>query len=208
MNNEAALLAAGAAMLLLSYFYQRGVSKNTPPPPQEQKPVSTPPRNQDPVMPTPGTNQPRGIRNNNPLNMRDYGINWRGNIGRDAQGFEVFDTPQNGIRAAGNDLKNKWINGTRTIKEIISIWAPASGQAQSGAVYMNPTEAYIDFVSKKSGIPAEKTLIDFEDYVKVVTAMIQKENGQQPYSNALIRAALLDGFTSGKALPVYFGGLV
>lgn len=153
-------------------------------------------------------NRPRGIRNNNPLNMRDYGITWQGNIGRDPQGFEVFDTAANGLRAAGNDLKNKWLNGTRTIGEIISIWAPVSGQAQSGAVYSNPTSGYIDYVAKQSGINADKELTDFDQYVAVVMAMIMKENGQNPYTRTYVASALKSGFAHGKALPVYFGGMV
>ncbi|MFN3711574.1 MAG: virion protein [Alishewanella aestuarii] len=172
-------------MLLLSYFYQRGVSKNTPPPPQEQKPVSTPPRNQDPVMPTPGTIQPRGIRNNNPLNIEFNPANqWQGQTGTDGR-FAIFSSAYYGIRAAGRLMKNyRDKHGLNTTRGIISRWAPA---------VENNVTAYLNSVTKRTGFFPD-LILNQNDYPKLIEAMIQHENGTQPYAMNLITQAVFDGF--------------
>lgn len=86
---------------------------------------------------------PRGIRNNNPLNIRK-GSTWEGEkkIQTDPS-FEQFETLQYGIRAGLKLIQNhvSGFNGSRpprnTIRKLISVWAPPSE---------NATEAYIMFV--------------------------------------------------------------
>lgn len=86
---------------------------------------------------------PRGIRNNNPLNIRK-GSTWKGEkkIQTDPL-FEQFETLQYGIRAGLKLIQNhvSGFNGTRpprnTIRKLISVWAPPSE---------NATESYIMFV--------------------------------------------------------------
>lgn len=129
-------------------------------------------------------NTPRGIKNNNPLNIRKSAISWQGKTGDDGT-FEVFDTPHNGIRAAARNLKT-YANshGLRTPRAIIGRWAPA---------VENNVEAYVSSVVKRSGLFAD-LILEPNDYVKLVEAMIYHENGQQPYDTALIRKAVQDGF--------------
>lgn len=91
---------------------------------------------------------PRGIRNNNPLNIRK-GNNWKGE--RKVQtdkAFEEFETLQFGLRAGLKLIRNQisGFNGSRpkfnTIGKLIKVWAPPSE---------NQTLRYIDFVCQAVG---------------------------------------------------------
>lgn len=120
---------------------------------------------------------PRGIRNNNPLNIRK-GNNWQGE--RQPQtdkAFEEFESMQYGIRA-GFKLIKKYMSGYNgltkkfnTIELIIKRWAPPTE---------NATQRYIDFVTKTTGIPSRLKL-GFDNkkaMCDIVSAMIQVECGQ------------------------------
>ena len=75
----------------------------------------------------------RGMRNNNPGNLRE-GI---GQIGTDSEGYAVFPTPQAGYNAAARQLVGYGNAGLNTINAIIEKWAPTSE---------NNTQAYINSV--------------------------------------------------------------
>lgn len=115
---------------------------------------------------------PRGIRNNNPLNIR-IGNKWLGEVPcpTDNQ-FEQFTKMEYGIRA-GFLLIKRYIERyhLNTIFLIVSRWAPPSE---------NKTCAYIAAVEKLSGIPADKELrfYDNVEMVSLVDAMIVVECGQ------------------------------
>lgn len=124
-------------------------------------------------MVNPNNNRiPRGIRNNNPLNIR-VGNSWRGEVSHSTdKSFEQFQTMEYGIRAGFVILK-RYINhyGRNTIRKIISAWAPYNE---------NNTEVYIQTVSIRSGIAAEQP-VRFEDkdtMVDIVSAMICVECGK------------------------------
>ena len=72
---------------------------------------------------------PRGIRNNNPLNI-ELGDQWQGLAASQTDGrFAQFQAPEYGFRAAAkvlNTYQNK--HGLTTPRQMISRWAPA-GQA-------------------------------------------------------------------------------
>ena len=114
---------------------------------------------------------PRGIRNNNPLNIR-IGNVWLGEVAKPTdRHFEQFISMEYGIRA-GFVILRRYIRryGRNTITEIISSWAPANE---------NDTAAYIARVSKMSGIPADEVL-RYEDKPKMIAledAMIHVECG-------------------------------
>lgn len=116
------------------------------------------------------SNTPRGIRNNNPLNI-EAREQWLGQVGDDGR-FIIFETPLHGFRAAGRIMKTKKSRGVRTIESIINEWAPSNE---------NHTQNYINFVSNKTGLPADDILTD-SAYPAVIAAMVQMENGQNPYS--------------------------
>ena len=117
--------------------------------------------------------EPRGIRNNNPLNIR-IGNAWVGEVEHPTDpDFEQFTDIVYGLRA-GFMLLRRYIERYKlnTIEKIISRWAPRSE---------NNTAAYIDHVSKMMKIsPTEK--LSFRDdamMVSLVWAMIMVECGTQ-----------------------------
>lgn len=115
--------------------------------------------------------QPRGIRNNNPLNIR-VGNTWLGEVTNptDRQ-FEQFVSMRYGIRAAFIILR-RYIRRYHldTVPDIIATWAPSSE---------NNTTAYIDTVCSVSGIPHDAH-IKYEDkptMIRLVMAMAKVECG-------------------------------
>jgi len=130
---------------------------------------------------------PRGLRINNPLNIRKSGISWRGmSIEQPDTDFVAFKTPELGIRAACRILANYQMSGIKTIKAMIYRWAPPSDN--------NPTDIYAETVAKACGCHTEDTI----DIVKllhlIVPAMIRVEQGQQPFSDVVIKTGIEDAF--------------
>lgn len=124
---------------------------------------------------------PRGIRNNNPLNIRWNAINvWEGlaNPAKDSAGFCIFLTPEHGIRAAAKVLDSYAKRGVTTIQKIIETWAPAADN--------NNVKAYVDHVCQKMG-KTPNSVITRADYVPLLSVMILHENGKQPYTVAQIQ---------------------
>lgn len=116
---------------------------------------------------------PRGIRNNNPLNIR-IGNVWLGEVSEpNDPDFEQFVSMEYGLRAAFILLRRYIRHYKRTtIAQIISAWAPASE---------NNTTLYIDKVVQLSGIDPD-TQLKFEDaesMTKLVSAMAYVENGRE-----------------------------
>ena len=115
---------------------------------------------------------PRGIRNNNPLNIR-IGNVWLGE-GRDPTdpNFEQFISMVYGVRA-GFVLIRRYIRHYHrtTIPQVIAAWAPSNE---------NNTTAYIDKVCQVSGIERDVQLKyeDEDQMVALVDAMILVECGQ------------------------------
>ena len=114
---------------------------------------------------------PRGIRNNNPLNIR-VGNVWLGEVKNPTDPhFEQFNSMEYGLRA-GFILLRRYIRHYKrlTIEDIISSWAPSNE---------NNTKAYIATVVKVSGIPSNRILhySDKETMCKLVDAMCFVENG-------------------------------
>ena len=115
---------------------------------------------------------PRGIRNNNPLNIR-IGNTWLGERKNPTDpAFEEFVSIEYGLRAAFCILR-RYIRRYHkdTVPNIVSTWAPASE---------NNTQRYIDIVCRRSGISPTQQ-IRFEDETtmcKLVEAMAFVECGQ------------------------------
>ena len=123
-----------------------------------------------PAAPAPGKKVARGIRNNNPGNIR-IGINWLGRVipGKDLS-FIEFRTMPLGVRALYIDLINKHKSGLRTVQDIIFKYAPPSE---------NLTGAYVAAVAQDMKIPATQvfspTAKNFTTFVK---AIVKHENGK------------------------------
>lgn len=107
--------------------------------------------------------EPRGIRNNNPLNIRK-GSSWRGErpIQTDPA-FEEFISMEYGIRAGLRLMRNhiNGFKGTRpkmnTLKKLISVWAPPTE---------NETTNYVDFVASHVGL-SSTAILDPNDRVQM-----------------------------------------
>ena len=124
-------------------------------------------------------NKPRGIRNNNPGNIRDNDQNkavWLGEIehgANDDKDFLVFKDEVSGIRALIvliNTYRRKY--GVTNIAQLITKYAPSNE---------NNTTAYINQVAKKIGVNPQHP-INFDAYMyRVVKAIIEHENGVKYY---------------------------
>jgi hypothetical protein len=115
--------------------------------------------------------QPRGLRNNNPLNIRHNADVFQGEIKGTDKSFKTFSSMPYGYRAAFVTLATYLSRGWNTIEKIISHWAPLSE---------NNTDSYIAAVKKWSGVPRSKelTAADGADYILIVAAMSFVENGK------------------------------
>jgi hypothetical protein len=115
--------------------------------------------------------KPRGLRNNNPLNIRHNADVFQGEIKGKDKSFKTFETMPYGYRAAFVTLGTYLSRGWNTIEKIVTKWAPPSE---------NNTENYIKSVEKWSGVPRNKelTAADGADYILIVAAMSFVENGK------------------------------
>lgn len=114
---------------------------------------------------------PRGIRNNNPLNLR-VGNNWKGEVEVSSDPtFEQFTEMKWGVRAAFVVLRNYIVrHKCNTIRMIITRWAPSNE---------NDTERYIELVSWITGICKNEKITWSEVTMKrLFHAMCFVENGR------------------------------
>ncbi|WP_269619941.1 hypothetical protein [Zhongshania sp. BJYM1] len=114
---------------------------------------------------------PRGIRANNPLNIREAangGDQWQGESAENTDSaFEEFDAPEYGYRAAAKIVASYQRRGLQTLSEIIGAWAPESE---------NNTAAYLKTVSDKTGLPPYWPVAK-QDLPVIFQAMAIVENG-------------------------------
>lgn len=132
------------------------------------------------------TSGARGIRNNNPGNIR-WGDDWQGLVPkseRTDKSFCQFTASEYGIRAMIIILRNyEKKHGLNTVRKIINRWAPP---------VENDTESYINSVAKQVGVDADK-VIDVTDsrvMIPLLEAVITHENGNQPYDFATFVKAI------------------
>ncbi|WP_246506766.1 structural protein [Kistimonas asteriae] len=125
--------------------------------------------------------QPRGIRNNNPGNIR-HGDNWQGmtDIQTDPA-FVQFVTPEYGIRAMTRIFKSYARRGLVTVEQIVSTWAPDNE---------NDTESYVKHVASVLGLSPDTPVAE-HDYPALIAVIIKHENGSQPYSRDTIEAGVM-----------------
>lgn len=120
----------------------------------------------------------RGVRNNNPGNLR-HGAPWQGLADKQPDpDFCTFKSAAYGIRAMAVTLityQDK--HGIKTVEDAIDRWAPPSE---------NNTLAYQVSVAKAVGVSTNQ-VIDFHDYKMLrplVEAIIRHENGAGPLTTA------------------------
>lgn len=120
--------------------------------------------------------QPRGIRNNNPLNLEasEFTRGQPGFSGVEPQGRHAqFGTPEQGMAAADNLLQvysRKY--GLNTPEGIVGRWAPTSDG--------NNVPAYAGFLAKQMGVAPNGVLDMTNPQVRqaLISAMGQYENGR------------------------------
>lgn len=122
----------------------------------------------------------RGLRNNNPGNIRKDGTTWIGEKEPSTdKSFKQFKSIEYGYRAMFVLLGTYISRGWNTIEKIISKYAPPSE---------NNTIGYINNVSILSGVGKNKTLSGRgckEEFIKIVCAMSRIENGVEANEKAV-----------------------
>jgi len=123
--------------------------------------------------------KPRGIRNNNPGNIVRSSIQWQGSIPADQVSqvlgvnydptFEQFVDASYGVRAIGHVLLSKQSRGLSTVDAIIRDYS-STDQA-----------AYIANVSQALNVDPQQEIDVGAVLPAFAAAIIQQENGQQPY---------------------------
>lgn len=130
---------------------------------------------------------PRGLRNNNPLNIRRSTDKWLGlsPTQRDTAFFQFVDLAY-GYRAAGKLLQNyQRLHKLYNLNGLIARWAPAKE---------NNTKAYVARVARELSTQAGR-MIDGETHLdllndkvllrKTIIAMHIVENGMRPTASQL-----------------------
>ena len=116
---------------------------------------------------------PRGLRNNNPGNIRRNSDVFQGEKTSSDREFKQFKSMAYGYRAIFKILSNYYRNyKLDTIRKMISRWAPENE---------NNTGAYIKAVSDYAGIPADDpvNITDREQMIRIVAGMSKVENGRE-----------------------------
>lgn len=115
---------------------------------------------------------PRGIRNNNPCNIRLSRTTYKGEVTPSSdKAFKQFESMAYGYSAVFVTLRHYHTNlGLKTIRQMISRWAPPSE---------NNTGSYVKHVSDAAQYDCDAA-VDIKDknlMVKIVSAMSFVENG-------------------------------
>lgn len=115
---------------------------------------------------------PRGLRNNNPGNIRHDKDKWQGEvIPSTDKSFKQFENIYYGYRAMIKLLQNySKLRGCKTLRQMVTRYAPPNE---------NNTENYIKRVSKQTSInpDVEVNIYDKDEMCRIVAAMIFVENG-------------------------------
>lgn len=136
------------------------------------------------------TNLPKGLRNNNPGNIRTSRDDWEGLADKHDDGeFFIFENPFWGIRALARILINyRARHGIDTIREVIDRYSPQAGDFPGNTEATHT--AYISNVSKATGIgPDQRFVIDAALHV-LIPAIIRHEIGFNPFTDALISRSI------------------
>lgn len=132
---------------------------------------------------------PRGIRNNNPGNIKVSNSGWLGKIpysqntdtdcstGQVVRTFEQFTEYRFGIRALIKLIENYMVQrNLRTIAQIINRYAPGTE---------NYTEGYINYVSDRIGFAPDVPLLFTRETMRILTrAIAAYENGREAITDA------------------------
>lgn len=111
---------------------------------------------------------PRGLKNNNPLNIIKTNIEWTGKIPNNENtdgAFEQFKNIGYGYRAAARNLQTYYGAGKNTIRALIRDWNEGDDTN------------YVNFVSNSVGISPDTPINLAAVIVPIIRAMAIFENG-------------------------------
>lgn len=137
---------------------------------------------------------PRGIRLNNPGNLRRSNDPWQGlaPVQNDPEFFS-FQSAEWGVRALARTLityQDRHL--CRTIRQMVTRWAPPSGNSPVKGRYTQNTAAYVHDVAARVGIDPDEA-VDAHAYAfmrLMVPAMIAHECANYHYPAAVIDEGL------------------
>lgn len=115
------------------------------------------------------TKTPRGLRNNNPLNIIHSKAHWQGMNDRQTDpNFVQFKSMEWGIRAAVMTLRSYHKKGYKTVQAIVQRWCPD-----------HTAPGYIRTVCNCTGWNPSREVNpwDIDDVCNLLNAMIKVENG-------------------------------
>ena len=95
---------------------------------------------------------PRGVRNNNPHNLKDSGDRWQGWDGTSTdEDFIVFNSPEDGMRAGMMNHLTHFVDyGDTTVEKLLERASPRSD---------NPNfDEYADYVAEKLGVDRDQQI--------------------------------------------------
>lgn len=122
---------------------------------------------------------PRGIRNNNPLNLKYIAADpYDGQTGADADGFGIYSSWQLGVRAGGLQLTKNYSAGATTVQALVTSWSTTD------------QTTYANYVAAQMGVAVAEPLAFPDQLTAYVMAAIHFENGENPYSSMDVQAAL------------------
>lgn len=110
------------------------------------------------------TGMTRGMRNNNPGNLKAVGKQRR-----DREGFRVFDTMEEGVQAADAQLQRYAKRGVETVDQIVNTWAPKGDK--------NDVAAYLKSIEAQTGMTPEDIPADAGARHALLAAMFKQESG-------------------------------
>ncbi len=108
-----------------------------------------------------------GQRNNNPGNLRSFD-DFQGKTGQGKGGYDIYDTLDNGARALARDLHTKSKRGVRTVRDLMTGYAPPSDN--------NPTGSYIDYVANDLGVDPDQEIDIANMRPKLMRSITKFEN--------------------------------
>jgi len=146
-------------------------------------------------LPSVASDEPRGIRNNNPANLVSTRIKWQGEVKCRDKRFECFKTPYHGIRAMYKNLYSYYYrHNKRTLGQIMHKWSPS---------HENNTHRIVRYLSKRLRSPPDAIIdiMDMDYLYKLGSSLIKVENGKNPYSKKTYYRAIKNVF--GKRIKKY-----
>lgn len=120
----------------------------------------------------------RGVRNNNPGNIRRTSIVWKGmSASQSDPSFITFVGPEWGFRAIARILLGDFKEGQNTVHSLINEWAPPTE---------NDTNAYVKFVAKMAGVGIDEPMDVRAKLPQLLDAIARQENAGYQYPKDVI----------------------